>query len=224
MRPFGSVCFFLHGRGFNGDSDRCWLCLRRTTRLPHAPFAVVLLHSLCCAGLEQRRWQPDRAARARGVLFCRPRPTSLARSPFARRGYRCRAARHTGVRACMHGTGRSVASRSPGPGHSKRGHDHDRLYVCLLVLEPGARRPFVRPGEQETVAVLRVCGGTRSTTPGRSTRITDKFCPSLQHPVPVVSTVHCRRTQPHHCRKFSPTSNCTYCYYSLALSPAISCL
>ena len=83
-------------------------------------------------------------AREGGFVLPPPAHTSLARSPFARRGYRCRAARHTGVRACMHGTGRSVASRSPGPGHSKRGHDHDRLYVCLLVLEPGWSQETVR--------------------------------------------------------------------------------
>lgn len=209
MRPFGSVCFFLHGRGFNGDSDRCWLC-------PAAYDAAAACTFRCCSPTQPvLRWTGAKAmatgpggAREGGFVLPPPAHTSLARSPFARRGYRCRAARHTGVRACMHGTGRSVASLAGTGTQQAWSRSRQALRVSAGAggwRLDGARRPFVRPGEQETVAVLRVCGGTRSTTPGRSRRITDKFCPSLQHPVPVVSTVHCRRTQPHHRRKFSPT-------------------
>jgi hypothetical protein len=120
--------------------------------LPAAYDAAAACTFRCCSPTQPvLRWTGAKAmatgpggAREGGFVLPPPAHTSLARSPFARRGYRCRAARHTGVRACMHGTGRSVASRSPGPGHSKRGHDHDRLYVCLLVLEAGWSQETVR--------------------------------------------------------------------------------
>ena len=74
-------------------------CVRAGT---HAPFAVVVHPAVAhtaCAGLEQqRRWQPDRAARG-AFRASRPSRGPPRRSLAFARGYRCRRARTTHWRA-----------------------------------------------------------------------------------------------------------------------------